>query len=339
MKKIFYIGNVPPPYGGVTVRNFIYITELKKYFKLNLFEFKHSEYFMKYLELIKIIFFSYVNLKNNGVICLDTRSLIYVTKVLNIFNPKIMKNIAVITSGGIEDKEIISSGININILNKYKQFFVEIETLKNNLEKIGLKNIKILPNCRNKPYNRMFVKTNDKTVKFISISRICKEKGILKIIEAEKLLSSNLDFTIDFYGPIDDEIKDEYLKGIDSSDRMEDKSLFEGDKYSINDLLKEYDVLLLPSDHAGEGYPGVIADSKIAGTTIISSNINDNSKLIKDREDGVILEQNTPQKLAESMRTLIEDSEYLYRLRKASYDSAEYVFIENYIQMLIEEKS
>lgn len=335
MKKMFYIGSYPPPYGGVTIRNSQYKKELSKIVDLDVFDFSISK--NKIDKAIYFLYFLFRNRNKDGFISLDTNTFLRITKLINFLMPCMLKNIKVITSGGIVDEIISSKNFDIKILNRYKKFLVETFGLKEKLEKIGIEKVDILPNCRLNPSDRKFNNLNEeKTIKIISISRICKEKGIIQIIEAEKLIKETFDFEIDFYGPIDNEIKNEFLEKISSRKRLKYLGIYEGDKTPIYDLLKKYHILLLPSSHNGEGYPGVIADSKIAGLAVIASNINYNNEIIRNEIDGIVMKRNNAKELFVNLTKLITQKEKLEKMRKNSYESAKKVLLENYLELLID---
>jgi glycosyltransferase involved in cell wall biosynthesis len=331
--KINYIGSFPPPYGGVTIRNSEFLKALNRKYKIEIFNTSELNNVFKY---IKLLFFLLKNRKNNGIISTSTPSFIKLTKILNRFFSYLMPKYIIITAGGSVDKHLLNSNISNNVFNKYRKYFVETNILITNITELGINNVNFLPNCRLKPKNRFFKeRESNNLMKFISISRISHEKGIDTILKADKLLKENNNYHIDFYGPIDKEIKSEFLNYIDNKNVFY-KGIFEGDKFDINDLLVDYDVLLFPTRHLSEGHAGVLTNAKIAGCAIIATDINANTDIVKDNINGLIIKESTAELLAESMLKLLDNLNFLDKIKIESYESAKVYFVENHIDKLID---
>ena len=193
MDKIFFIGRFPPPYGGATIKSEIIYSSLSKKLSINKFDTQmEKENKIKFLfALIKFIF---DNRNRKGIICVATLSLFKFTKIINIIMPEMLENICVFAIGGVLDKLILDHNMDIKLLNKYKVIFVECIDLKISLEKYGLNNIEVIPNCRIKPVNREYIKGNRErnNLKCLFMSRIDTEKGVFKIIDAFNKLEKNL---------------------------------------------------------------------------------------------------------------------------------------------------
>ncbi|MEG6568016.1 glycosyltransferase [Thermoanaerobacterium saccharolyticum] len=337
--EIFYIGNFPPPYGGATIKNDIIFKELSKYLKIEKFNtsvFKHQKYNM--FNYLKLLLFLLRNKNNKGIICIHNYSLFKLTKIINILDKDMLKNISVFINGGIFDEVISKMHQNIEIYKNYKNIYVELYKMKDNLNNLGLNNVNVIPNCRPKPPNRKFY-ANDKhdEIKCVFMSRICYEKGVNLIIEAAKLLNhNNIPYTIDFYGPIDKKFKDYFVKEISDNNNLRYLGIFKSEKENVYDLLKNYDVLLFPSIYEGEGFPGILTEAKIAGIPIIASDFRDNSRIVKHMNEGIILSENNSEKLYETISMLYMDKELLYNMRYSSYLSGEKYFIENYTKFILD---
>lgn len=333
-KKVNYIGPLPPPYGGVTIRNSEFQKALKDgydFIKFNTSDLKRS-----FFVYIKLILFIYKFRRNPGIISLSTPSFLKLTKILSKILPSVLKKYIVITAGGTVDRNFKNSSVSVNILNTYRRFFVETNRLKSELLNLGIKNVEFLPNCRLKPKSRFYRESDaNDVVKFVSISRVSVVKGINTILETEKLLENFNNYQIDIYGPVEKEFEDYFFNSIKQSKNINYKGVFEGDKHEINDLLVNYDVMLFPTKYKGEGHPGVLTNAKIAGCAVIATNINANAEIIKDKVNGLIIEESDSGLLKESIEVLLSDYKLLKSLRKGSYDSANLFFVENYTDMLI----
>lgn len=332
MKKIFFIGRFPPPYGGATVKCEMLYSILLNRFEVDKFdtELKNEN---KCRFMTKLLFFLLRNRKNKGVICLATVSLFKFTKYINCLSSKVLSNISVFAIGGSLDELICEYKMDKNILNKYKVIYVECNGIKERLEKIGMKNIEVIPNCRITPSNREFETIENKKLRCLFMSRIDEKKGIFKIIDTFDRLDNN-EYAIDFYGPIEAEIREKFISLIDKKKNIKYKGIIETHKVDIYNLINKYDVLLFPTEY-GEGYPGIIAECKIAGIPIISSEFKYSKEIIEDDKDGIILKENTIEELVEKIQLLHFNRECLLSLRYNSFLSADKCLIENYLDKIV----
>ena len=173
------------------------------------------------------------------------------------------------------------------------------------------KNTFYLPNVRPK---KEFSPLKAYNKKFVFISQVKRTKGIEFLIEAGELL--DIDYTIDIFGPIlDNEFHTDYLnsnictyKGVlDSSDVIK--------------VLNEYDALLLPTYHEGEGYPGIIIEAKSIGLPVICSDKGGIPEIVSNEESGVILKNLSGEGLVDGIRKF--ESLEMNNLRINTYNSFE----------------
>ncbi len=334
--KIIYIGPFPPPYGGVTLKNNV----IKKVLINNGFSIEvfNTTILKNYFNFIKLIIFLFKHKSSKGILSISSNSLLILTKILYVLAPRIMKNYIVIVAGGLFVQIIKKSRIKASIFNNYRKIFVESYRMKNDLQRINILNAEYLPNFRSKPINRnfRFKLKDEKLVKFIFISRVSKVKGVDLIFDSLKWLDERDSFQIDVYGPIEDNYVPEFFQSLNNNKKVNYLGIFESDKNNIIDLLYNYDVLLLPTRHKNEGHAGVLTEAKIAGCTAITSDLNFNSEIINHMRDGIILKENSAENLALSMKLLINNIELLNELRFNSFNSAENYFIENYLDIIIQ---
>ena len=159
---------------------------------------------------------------------------------------------------------------------------VETKYIINYLNKILNKKDKFfwLPNVRNKSdmgKSKIFSK------KFAFISHIKKTKGIDNIIEAASLLPS--DYKFDFFGFIyDGKYENGYINKHKNCNYM---GSLQHDK--VLDILNDYDIVLLPSYHPGEGYPGIIIESYSIGKPVIATNLKGISEIVVNNKTGLLV--------------------------------------------------
>ena len=173
-------------------------------------------------------------------------------------------------------------------LKKIDYIYVETTTMKNMLEKQGLRNVLVMPNFKDlkildKPERRA-----DGVLKLCTFSRVMKEKGIEEAVEATKILNDRgIDCTLTIFGQIDkhqtewfEKLKLSFPKFVQYGGVVPyDRSV---------DCLKNYDVLLFPTYYEGEGFAGTLLDAMAAGVPIVASDWKYNREIVNERNGGLI---------------------------------------------------
>ncbi|MDD2367673.1 MAG: glycosyltransferase family 4 protein [Sulfuricurvum sp.] len=109
--------------------------------------------------------------------------------------------------------------------------------------------------------------------RFIFIGTITREKGVIELLEASTLLDES--YTIHLYGPIAED-----MKGFDFSPyRAKYQRALNPKEVPL--ILKDYDVLILPSYR--EGYPGIIIEALSVGLPIIVTELAGIKEMIDEK--------------------------------------------------------
>ncbi len=150
------------------------------------------------------------------------------------------------------------------------------------------KNTYLFPNCRN---HSVAFRPREYTKKFVFISQVKIEKGILLILEAFRELS--IEYSIDIYGPIIDQGLT-FIKNL---------SCYKGiiDFDDVYDTLDNYDMLLLPTFQKGEGYPGIIIEAYSMSLPVITTEWNSIPEIVQDGVSGLLIEPQSVRALKEAI--------------------------------------
>lgn len=167
------------------------------------------------------------------------------------------------------------------------------------------KNIRVewLPNSRKPPAIEIPVKSYSK--RFVFISRVTPTKGVEIIAEALRMLPEV--YTVDIYGPID--------KRFYTETKLNEMGLnYCGNlpAEKVVPTLTGYDVMLLPTFHQGEGYPGVIIEALSVGVPIICTDWNALKELVTNHKDGLLIPTKSPKSLANAMKSFTTDNYTAY---------------------------
>ncbi|HEX5624928.1 MAG TPA: glycosyltransferase [Saprospiraceae bacterium] len=150
------------------------------------------------------------------------------------------------------------------------------------------------PNCRNVPLQ--FHPRNFKK-RFVYISQIKKDKGIELLIEVFKALGP--EYSLEVYGPILESelewIRDSHwYKGVLSFDE-------------VYDALNRNDVLVLPSFHPGEGYPGILIEAYFMSVPVITTRWRSIPDIVDQGRSGVLIEPRSVDSLKQAITNLNQD--------------------------------
>jgi glycosyltransferase involved in cell wall biosynthesis len=339
--KCIYLGQFPPPYGGVTVKNKLIFEELRKYIDITQSSFFNSSknILVRSLSLISTI----LSRESFLILGLSKNSLIKITKILYVCNKSLMRRSIVMVMGGTFANAIQHDEYIQRCLKEYKHIYVEAYGMEKALNKVNILNTSVFPNCR-KMYNKNIEQkiTNDNgELKCLYFSLISKEKGADILVDSVKLLNKqNANIRFDFYGHIEDEYLSEFQNSVQGVRNINYNGVFKAkNSIELYEKLSEYDILIFPTRWKNEGVPGILVESKIAGLPAIVSNINYNSEIVEDGINGLVLTNNAPNELAEKIKDVYFDRKKLNLLKYNAKESSSKYFIENYLENLLQKLS
>ena len=247
-------------------------------------------------------------------------------KLINLIRPSLMQKTTYLVIGGYFPEGIRDKRFDWHIYVGLKNIIVEGEILKDVLiANSDLKNLKVLPNFKEFPvleYNKI---RSSEIYQFVYLGRISKSKGINEILKAIEIVSqkTSINFVVDFYGPMDDNFdftnqSTEYKGFLD----------FQGNPQKSYQKLSDYNCMLFPTYWMGEGFPGVLLDSFIAGLPVIASDWNMNKEVIIDGVNGYIVEPKNALDLADKMIYALKNKNELAKMGSTNILKAEHYHIE-----------
>jgi|TARA_B110000211_G_C14044749_1_gene538395 glycosyltransferase involved in cell wall biosynthesis len=193
--------------------------------------------------------------------------------------------------------------INKTILKSDTVFFETIQMIDFFKVK-NIKNIVWLPNSRKPSIKELAPKKFHK--KFVFISRVIPEKGIIEIIKAANQLPKG--YCIDVYGPIDDR---HYKADFFDTKKVTYKGLLNPNQ--VINKLSNYDVLMLPSYFEGEGYPGIIIESLALGIPVITTKWKALPEIITTNVNGILIDIKNEEELENAIIAFNEENYPTFR--------------------------
>lgn len=176
-------------------------------------------------------------------------------------------------------------------LKKIDSILVETHKMLADLKSLGFSNVTWFPNFREPvPQEKKLSRKKEDTLNLVFMSRITKLKGIDTVFEflnwsRDKSIYKEL--SIDFYGPVDPQDKGYFFENLEKHENA--SYLGKLEPKEVQKTLSQYDVLIFPTRYPGEGCPGAIIDSYMAGLTVFASNWKYNSEFVIDGETGYII--------------------------------------------------
>lgn len=142
--------------------------------------------------------------------------------------------------------------------------------------------------------------------RFVYVGQVRPPKGIGELIQAAEGLDADVE--VDVYGPLMEGVTEERFVGLR-------KVRYRGPlaPEQVVPTLAQYDCLLLPTYHPGEGYPGVVLEAYLAGLPVICTRWRALPEIV-DEMCGILIAPRSPEQLARAMRSLCDDEALYARL-------------------------
>ncbi len=207
----------------------------------------------------------------------------------------------------------------LGVLRSTNGILTQTRLLQDDLRKLGITNTHYLPGCR--PLNPITAVPSDGLDGFrvIFLGHITRRKGPLLLLDALKFLSQVCDqqVTCDFYGPIHDEIHDEFLEKLSSVPNAHYCGVARPG--SGPQLIAQYDALVLPTYFETEGHPGVLIEAMHAGVPVIGTKIRALPELITNGWNGFLVPPQDSNALARAIHLLAVKPTLKEKMGQANY--------------------
>ena len=332
---IYYIGSFPPSYGGVTIKN------------KNLYEALPGNLDVRKIDMNRIkggdvwemlrLAWAMLTGKQYIIGLAGQKNRRQFTKLMYRFKRKAMGRSVMLVMGGVVEDMIQAGPDFLAKMNIYRRVYLEFPGMAQKLEAAGMTNAAVYPNGRPRPAEFPPIVTGKDALRCVFFSQIEPDKGVDRILEAAKELST---VQFHFYGRIIPSYQETFMDEIEKLENVQYHGVFTGASGDVYQELARYDVLLLPTRCRTEGLPGILIEAKIAGLPCVISDINYNREVVTDGIDGVILSEDTAQTLVRAICTLDHDRDLLSAMKHSSRESAEQYYIDvcakNVIQDLLE---
>lgn len=206
-----------------------------------------------------------------------------------------------------DNSNFISKSLYNYVLKRADYLFFETKFLVNKFSVFN-SNTFWWPNSRSKVHN--YKTSNSFSKKYVFISQVKRSKGVFEFMIASSYFDSS--YTFDIYGPVMD---DEFELALEKYKNISYRGVLNPEE--VSSVLKKYDVLVLPTYHKGEGYPGIIIESFSVGLPVISTDWNAIPEIVKHNHNGIIIANKNVDELRDGISSFKFDN-YLFFTQNAS---------------------
>lgn len=204
-------------------------------------------------------------------------------------------------------------------LKKFDGIYVETNSMKIALEKMGFQNIFVMPNCKKLQILEQSELTCAKEIPYqlCTFSRVIREKGIedaVRAVQAINEAAGKTVYSLNIYGPVD-ETQTEWFEKLQAEfpDYIQYGGVIPFDQ-SV-EVLKNHFALLFPTRYYTEGVPGTIIDAYAAGVPVISSKWKNFGDVIEEGKTGLGFDFENTEQLTALLQKIAEQPELINSMK------------------------
>ena len=323
-RKILFIGEFPPPYGGVTIKDALLRDEVFSSCDIDVFDLYD---FKRHPALFPVLGATLMRaILGADRIALGIGSNPRLSTMLGIITKlrgrKFLGSVTVLMMGRELVEYLRENSQHAWKFRAARCIFAESRSLVVDFETVGCLNARYLPNFR-KGDNACAPRTVGDVVHFVYFAQVRPEKGFGTLVKAVRALNAEGlrgRFDVSVYGNVVDGYQDEFERLLASASNMEYKGAFDAATGDVYAELNQYDASCSSSSWR-EGMSGSNIECKFAGIANIVSDAGFNPECVHDGVDGLLVEPRNVDSLAGAMRRVVEDRELLERLKQGSWES------------------
>ena len=277
---------------------------------------------------------------DNVVIMPVENGLRFLTPVLGFWNRFFKKKLHYVVIGGWLPQFLTKKKNLVKGLKRFCGIYVETNTMKSALVKLGLNNLFVMPNCK-----KLTVLSENELVypqgvpyKLCTFSRVMREKGIETAINVIKKVNDQLGYlaySLDIYGQVDttqtewfENLKKHFSEGVRYCGCVgADKSV---------EILQPYFALLFPTHFYTEGIPGTIIDAYAAGIPVISAKWESYSDVVDEGMTGIGYEFDNENEFENVLLSITHNPQMLLDMKANCAKKAKDYMPETVIQIITE---
>lgn len=325
--------------GGETVKNTILANKLKEMgYTLKIFNTTFNWRKNKIKTSMKLFWQIYTYRPSHIILSASPGGAISFLRGANFLKKVFRFKLLYLVIGGTIGEKVNKNLKIKRLLNYCDKIFVETLGIKKELNHTGINNVIHLPNFKDFSFTPNLTKKISLPLKIVFFSRVYREKGIELAVNSVKAINNKSGkkvLVLDIYGPIKKGYELDFKKLLRSSNNVKYQGVISAFKEETYKILSEYDLMIFPTFHFGEGLPGALIDSFISGLPVLASDWKYNSEIVKDKITGRLFETNNLQDLIEKLRWFIKNKEKIFEMKKNCIKEREKYNIDYIIPKLL----
>lgn len=334
MSNIIFIGELPPPYGGVAVKDKLIYQEIYQELGAEMIDLVECKRHPLKIPVIFIKIIIRMMGRKKIIIGVGTpKRRKILLQMQKFFGGKDgLRNVVLLGMGGRIHEVDAEDAHMCRLMKAVGSIWVETEGMISRMKDLGIEQTYLFPNCRTDKGATPPANCKKGKLKLVYFSRICAEKGVDTIIDIVKDLPENC--TLDFYGEVANEFRPTFDAFLSENPMVNYHGVFDSTKDDVYKELNQYDVMLLPSRWKGEGVPGALVESKMAGIMAIVSNWNFNNEIVIDGKEGIVLKGTSEAELQMVISKLCTNRDFVMDMKMGAYLSRRRYDIASYKKQL-----
>jgi glycosyltransferase involved in cell wall biosynthesis len=338
MLKILMIGPLPPPIGGVSVSFRILVDLLRQRtdVAIDVVDFsrirnQQGAALSGFLSLVKAIV---AKVKGQDIVmvsCSDA-ALATLGLFLLLLSRVLRKPLIIKKAAGLDYYTVgrWQGSIAHFVVKHADLYLAQTKFLVHQARQRGISHVQWFPTIRLSPENDLPALSSKKRCRrFVFVGQVRERKGIREIINAAERLDERIH--VDIFGPFFDDLEPAVFN---TCQRVRYGGVLAPEQ--VTATLSHYDMLLLPTKHISEGYPGAVLEAYAAGIPFITTRCGAIPEIV-DEQTGLFVEAGNASALYEAMKQIIADDLLYQRLcqgvadRRREFTSAFWVnrFVDN----------
>ncbi len=328
---MIFIGSInSKKIGGEVLKNQILLNFLQKKYQ-NLIIIDIEKYKDRKLLLFILLSYYYFFVNDDIILSKADHGAYNILRLFYFFNKFKKKKIYYFVIGGLLNTRLKNNYFEIKYYKDLFKIYVELNSMKKDLEKLNMKNVEWIPNF--KKFEIKYRKKEVKNVlKAVFFSRITEEKGTEIIFQMlQQINKEKIKIEVDFYGSIAEEYKQRFENNLSLIPSAKYKGILSQEEKTY-DLLSKYDFMLFPTFWKGEGFPGSLIDAFISSLPVVASDWNYNKEIINEKV-GYLFENKNQKQFEKIIFDLINDPKQLLEKRKNCFEEAKKYHIDNVLRI------
>ena len=246
--------------------------------------------------------------------------------ILAVLNHVFHRGLLYVVIGGWLEEMLCGKRFLTQQLKRFDGVYVETTTMKRGLEKLGLSNIVIMPNCKDlRILDRSgLIYAQGEPYRLCTFSRVMREKGIEDAVGAVRAINAKYGRTVcklDIFG----KVEKPYAAAFEMMQaRFDESTRYMGavDFDASVETLKPYYMLLFPTKFYTEGIPGTIIDAFSAGVPVLSAEWESCFDIMTP-EVGITYEFGNEAALEQALEYAVSHSDTVHAMKPACLAAAE----------------